>query len=77
MQAETLNPQVIEWLFKGGNISFLAACVFLFAKVLKRLNRDESLHRDYPPHRHINGSRIVYPNEFQPTPIERLDGQGS
>lgn len=75
MQSETLIPQAVDLLIHGGNAGFMGVAIYVLVRVLKRLNRDESLHKDYPPHRHINGTRIVYPSEFQPTPIERLDGQ--
>lgn len=61
-----------DYLLHGGNIAALMAAIAVMVKVLKVINRDETLKRDYPPHRHVNGSRILYPQEFQPSPIERL-----
>lgn len=62
----------LNWLLNGGNIMALLCVMGVLLKVNARLNRDESLKKDYPPHRHINGTRIVYPQEYQPSPIERF-----
>ena len=40
-------------------------------KVTKKLDRDESLKRDFPPHRHI-GNEIVFPDEYQPSKVHAL-----
>lgn len=40
-------------------------------KVNTRLDRDEDLKADYPPHRHINGS-ILYPKDYEPSKIDKL-----
>lgn len=66
----------IELILRGGNIGFLAAAIVLLWKVKAYLDRDESLRKDYPPHRHVNGSRIIYPTDYQPSPIERLSEGG-
>lgn len=63
----------LDWLLHGGNIGVLVFAASVIWKVNGRLNRDESLKSDYPPHRHINGSRIVYPKEYQPSPIEHFE----
>jgi hypothetical protein len=62
-------PQLSELLFHSGTLGIF---VFVAYYVVQRLNRDESLKRDYPPHRHVNGSRIMYPEEYQPSKIENL-----
>jgi hypothetical protein len=45
----------------------------LAARVIVRLERDASLRRDYPPHRHVGG-RLLYPKEYEPSSVERLSG---
>ena len=67
-------PEWLDWVIKGGNMGLLTACGLLLWKVKGRLDRDDNLLREYPPHRHINGSRILYPKEYQPVPIEHLSG---
>lgn len=47
----------------------------LVRRVMRRLDRDESLRADYPPHRHING-KILYPKEYEPAAVEQLQGSG-
>lgn len=69
-------PPIWEYLLQGGNVGIIVLAVGVMAKVHRKLVRDEDLKRDYPPHRHINGTRIIYPQEYQPTPIEQV-GFGS
>ena len=64
----------ISWLIQGGMIVSFAGIAW---RVIRRLNREESLHADYPPHRHIfnpnnpsRGCQIIYPSEYRPTHIE-------
>lgn len=64
-------PQALDLLLHGGNVGVLALAAWVGIKVLNRLNRDESLRRDYPPHRHINGS-VVYPAEYEPAKVGHL-----
>jgi hypothetical protein len=45
----------------------------LVRKVLKRLDRDESLRTDFPPHRHISGE-IIYPRDYEPAMTQKLQG---
>jgi hypothetical protein len=61
-----------DYVFHSGSLGIFIVVAW---QVIRRLNRDESLKRDYPPHRHINGSRIMYPKEYQPSEIENL-GKG-
>lgn len=61
-----VNP-VADWLIHGGELMAFIAVAW---KVIGRLNRDESLRTDYPPHRHVNGN-IMYPPDYPPPPIER------
>ena len=56
------------WLVPGGMlVTFLAVAW----RVVKHINRQESLHVDFPPHRHINGY-ISYPREYEPSRIEKF-----
>jgi hypothetical protein len=64
-------PQLSDYLFHSGTLGIF---ILVAWQVTRRLNRDESLKRDYPPHRHVNGSRIMYPEEYQPSKIENLGG---
>jgi hypothetical protein len=61
--------QILDYLFHSSELGLFVIVAWY---VVKRLNRDESLKRDYPPHRHVNGSRIMYPKEYQPSKIENL-----
>lgn len=60
----------LDWLMHGGQTG---ACLAIAYFAIKRINRDESLKKDYPPHRHFNGS-ILYPKEYPPSKIEHLRG---
>lgn len=74
MQIE-INSAMIDYAIHSGSIGVMALGAYIGFKVNARLNREESLRRDYPPHRHVNGTRIIYPQEYQPSPIEKLDGE--
>jgi hypothetical protein len=64
-----VNP-IVDYLVHSGQLG-----VFLLVAwyVIKRVNRDDSIKADYPPHRHINGS-ILYPPEYAPGTVERTNG---
>lgn len=68
-----------EWIdlaLRGGTFGLLAALAWLLWNVKGHFDREENLKRNYPPHRHINGTRIIYPQEYRPAPIEHLAGSG-
>ena len=69
-----------HWFFDSGYLSaviFLVAVLYRFVrKVDRRIDADETVKRDYPPHRHING-KIIYPKEYQPARTESLGGSGA
>lgn len=72
MQAD-LIPQ---WLDLGLHGFFAAVALYLLGaakRLYDHVHADEAIKKEYPPHRHINGTRIVYPKEYQPAPIERLE----
>lgn len=49
----------------------LAVLVFgVAAPIIWSSMRLRSILKDFPPHRHINGS-IIYPAEYAPTEVER------
>lgn len=66
-------PVWLDWVKDGGVISLLLAMAVFLRKVMQRLDRDESLRADYPPHRHIVinsgqcGCKLVYPHEYTPS----------
>ena len=62
---------VFDWLLHGGTITALAWTVYIGRRVLRHLDRDESLKADYPPHRHVNGF-ISYPKDYTPPETERV-----
>lgn len=65
-------PSWLDWLFHGSSV---IAVITLVWKVVARLNREESLKADYPPHRHVrvgSGSKILYPHEYRPSHLETL-----
>lgn len=39
-------------------------------KVMRRVDRFLAIFEDYPPHRHVNGSRIIYPKGYEPPRID-------
>jgi hypothetical protein len=55
------------------NLGNSAILVIVAWRVIRAINRVMDVLKDYPPHRHINGS-ILFPDGFQPTPVQRLDG---
>lgn len=65
---------LIEWALRGGNMGVIAFGAYIGIKMKGRLDRDESLRRDFPPHRHINGFKVIYPQEYPPATLERLEG---
>lgn len=62
----------IEVLLRGGQTGMLGLAAVVLVWAVRTLTRYQDLLKDYPPHRHINGTRIVYPKEYQPAPIEHL-----
>ncbi len=76
-QAEQAIPAAVDWLIHGGGLCACVgaawAAIGLSRKVTKRLDRDESLRQDYPPHRHVNGT-VIYPKEYEPAGTQRLNG---
>lgn len=59
-------------LLLGANGGILGAAIWVLWKVNVRLTRDESIKRDYPPHRHVNGS-VIYPDDYPPSPVGKLN----
>jgi hypothetical protein len=45
-------------------------------KGIKALNRFTSVLKDFPPHRHINGS-IIYPDDYAPPMTQKLEISGN
>lgn len=66
-------PEIIDLALHGGNVGILIVVAWVLWKVNSRMNRDESLRADYPPHRHFNGS-ILYPHEYRPSKIDHIGG---
>lgn len=64
-----MNPY-IDYLIHSGELG-----VFLLVAwhVIRRINRDETLKQDFPPHRHVNG-KIIYPHEYEPGVVEQSNG---
>ena len=64
-----------HWYFDSGFLTvavFLVGLLYRFVrKVERKIDADETVKKDYPPHRHING-KIVYPKEYQPARTESL-----
>lgn len=57
------------------DLSFHAAELLLIAgaawRVIIAANRVSTVLKDFPPHRHVNGS-VIYPEGYEPTPVHRL-----
>jgi hypothetical protein len=45
-------------------------------RAIRALNRFSSVLKDFPPHRHINGS-IIYPDDYAPPVIQKLELSGN
>lgn len=43
-------------------------------RVIRAANRIESVLKDFPPHRHINGN-VIYPVGFEPTELGSINGE--
>ena len=69
-----MQAWVAEILHSGEFVAIVA----MVWMVIARLNRDESIRKDYPPHRHSNGS-INYPPDYPPGSVEHIqvDMRGS
>lgn len=65
------TPNTLEMLLQGGNIGVLAFVGWVAIKVNTRLVREESLRRNYPPHRHIEDT-VIYPDEYPPAKVEHI-----
>ncbi len=63
----------LDELMKHGEFIATIAMVWV---VISRINRDESLRKDYPPHRHSNGT-ITYPPDYSPGTVEHLQRNNS
>lgn len=69
-------PVWLDWLKDGGVITLLIAMGAFLRKVMQRLDRDEYLRADYPPHRHVIthsdkcGCKLIYPHEYTPSRID-------
>lgn len=66
--------QIPQWLDLLVHVASGAGGTALFGaavRMWKRLERDESLKSDFPPHRHING-KVIYPREYEPAAVELL-----
>lgn len=64
--------KMADLLLHGGDTGALLVASGVIIWAIKKLSRDETLKRDYPPHRHSNG-KILYPSEYPPPPMERLN----
>lgn len=61
-----MNPDI---LFHSGELLILAGAAW---RVIVAANRVSGVLKDFPPHRHVNGS-IIYPEGYEPTAVQRLD----
>lgn len=68
-----MGPEWLDWVVHLVSSTAAVAAVTAAWRLLQRMNRDESLKQDYPPHRHING-KILYPHDYEPAVVERLHG---
>lgn len=75
MDADKIVMSALDWMIHGGSIGAAGIMFRVAIKMWKRLERDDALHRDYPPHRHING-KILFPHDYEPAQVEQLDGSG-
>jgi hypothetical protein len=64
-----MNP-ILDHLLHSGELGVYLAVAWY---VIRRINRDDSIKQDYPPHRHVNGT-IIYPPEYSPGRVERTNG---
>ena len=50
-------------------------CLLISAKVSRALGKFEGVLKNFPPHRHVNGT-ILYPDEYEPTVVQPLYPNG-
>lgn len=62
-----MTPLIDHLLHGGEFLTFLLVGLGF----IRYINRRESIERDYPPHRHVNGS-ILYPPDRKPGTIEKM-----
>lgn len=61
-----INPEYIHYIVDSG-------LAVLLWKGIRVANRILFVLRDFPPHRHVNGS-IIYPDGYEPPAMEKLYG---
>lgn len=67
---------MLDLILRGGDAGALLAAVWAIVWATRKISRQESLMRDFPPHRHTNGT-ISYSPDYPPPMFERLHvGQG-
>ena len=64
---------IVDLLIHGGSIGSSVVIAYVGWKVKERLDRDDSLKADYPPHRHVNG-HVLYPKDYQPSEVGTIKG---
>jgi hypothetical protein len=65
-----MTPEQLTFLSLVGGLITVPNLVVAW-KVIRALNRLESVMKDYPPHRHEDGL-IIYPHDFKPTQAQHL-----
>jgi hypothetical protein len=61
-------PAIVDWaIHSGETVAIVGAAI----AVIKKFGRDETIKKNYPPHRHIQDT-IIYPKEYQPAKTEEL-----
>lgn len=60
-----------DLLLRGGESSLLLGAIVTGIRVIRALDRNQSIMRDYPPHRHING-KVLYPDDYPPSRVDEL-----
>jgi hypothetical protein len=75
-----LSSQSIDSLIHGGTAGLILFGAYvawktrdLIDSMKTRLDRDESFHKEYPPHRHTNGT-ITYSPYYKPGKVEHMSG---
>lgn len=67
-----IAPESLHNMMDGTLLVFVLT--FLW-KANRTLNRWLDVMKEFPPHRHINGSRIMYPTGMEPGVVENIGEQ--
>jgi hypothetical protein len=66
-----IDPSLKDWVSPSIVFAIAGMVWRTTRRIVKLVDRLESVLGDYPPHRHVNGA-IVYPHDYAPPEQEEL-----